>query len=36
MLAGTNVKPPQLDEFFMSEELRLREEELRALALPIR
>lgn len=36
MLSGTNVKPPQLDEFFMSEELPLREEELRALGLPIR
>jgi uncharacterized damage-inducible protein DinB len=36
MLSGTRVKPPQLDEFFMSEELPLREAELRALALPIR
>jgi uncharacterized damage-inducible protein DinB len=36
MLAGTRVKPPQLDEFFMSEELPLREEELRALGLPLR
>ena len=36
MLAGTEVKPPQLDEFFMSEELPLREEELRALGLPLR
>jgi uncharacterized damage-inducible protein DinB len=36
MLAGTSVKPPQLDEFFMSEELPLREEELRALSLPLR
>jgi uncharacterized damage-inducible protein DinB len=36
MLAGTNVKPPQLDEFFMSEELPLRERELRDLGLPLR
>jgi uncharacterized damage-inducible protein DinB len=36
MLAGTNVAPPQLDEFFMREELPLREEELRALGLPVR
>jgi hypothetical protein len=36
MLSGTSVKPPQLDEFFMSEELPLREEELRALGLPLR
>jgi uncharacterized damage-inducible protein DinB len=36
MLAGTAVKPPQLDEFFMSEELPLREAELRELGLPLR
>jgi uncharacterized damage-inducible protein DinB len=36
MLSGTRVEPPQLDEFFMSEELPLREEELRALELPLR
>jgi uncharacterized damage-inducible protein DinB len=36
MLAGTVVKPPQLDEFFMSEELPLREAELRELGLPLR
>jgi uncharacterized damage-inducible protein DinB len=36
MLSGTPVAPPQLDEFFMSEELPLREEELRALGLPLR
>jgi len=36
MLAGTKVKPPQLDEFFMSEELPLREAELRELGLPLR
>jgi uncharacterized damage-inducible protein DinB len=36
MLAGTRVAPPQLDEFFMSEELPLREAELRTLGLRIR
>ena len=36
MLAGTSATPPQLDEFFMSEELPLREEELRVLGLPLR
>ena len=35
MLSGTPVKPPQLDEFFMSEELHLRESELRDLGLPL-
>jgi uncharacterized damage-inducible protein DinB len=35
MLAGTDVKPPQLDEFFLREELPLREEELRELGLPL-
>jgi uncharacterized damage-inducible protein DinB len=35
MLAGTPVPPPQLDEFFMREELPLREEELRELGLPL-
>ena len=38
MLAGTKVKPPQLDEFFMREELRLREAdlaELRALGVKL-
>jgi uncharacterized damage-inducible protein DinB len=34
MLAGTKVKPPQLDEFFLSGELDLRRDELRALGLP--
>ena len=34
MLAGTKVKPPQLDEFFMSNELHKRRDELRALGLP--
>lgn len=33
MLAGTTVKPPQLDEFFLSEEAPLRAEELAALGL---
>jgi uncharacterized damage-inducible protein DinB len=36
MLAGTEVKPPQLDEFFMAEEAHLREAELRDLGLPLR
>src|SRR5215218_9746126 len=31
MLAGTNVKPPQLDEFFMTDEAPLRAEEFSAL-----
>lgn len=35
MLAGTPVKPPQLDEFFLREELPLRESELRELGLPL-
>jgi uncharacterized damage-inducible protein DinB len=35
MLAGTSVKPPQLDEFFMREELPLRREELVELGLPL-
>lgn len=35
MLAGTSVKPPQLDEFFMREELPLRESELSELGLPL-
>ena len=30
MLAGTNVKPPQLDEFFMTDEASLRAEEFKA------
>ena len=36
MLAGTPVKPPQLDEFFMAEEAPLRAHELRDLGLPAR
>jgi uncharacterized damage-inducible protein DinB len=34
MLAGTRVKPPQLDEFFLAGELALRRDELRELGLP--
>jgi uncharacterized damage-inducible protein DinB len=34
MLSGTAVKPPQLDEFFLDQDLALRRDELRALALP--
>ena len=34
MLAGTHVKPPQLDEFFLAGESHLRRDELRALGLP--
>ena len=33
MLAGTAVKPPQLDEFFLAEEAPLRADELAALGL---
>lgn len=36
MLSGTTVKPPQLDEFFLRDELPLREAELRELGLPLR
>jgi uncharacterized damage-inducible protein DinB len=35
MLSGTPAAPPQLDEFFLREELPLREAELRALDLPL-
>jgi uncharacterized damage-inducible protein DinB len=35
MLAGTSIRPPQLDEFFLREELPLRREELAALGLPL-
>jgi hypothetical protein len=31
MLAGTAVKPPQLDEFLLPSEAHLRSDELRAL-----
>ncbi|HJQ56613.1 MAG TPA: DinB family protein [Vineibacter sp.] len=34
MLSSTSVKPPQLDEFFLLDELPLRRDELRALGLP--
>jgi len=34
MLAGTKIKPPQLDEFFLAGEEHLRRDELRALGLP--
>ncbi len=33
MLAGTSVKPPQLDEFFLVQDEPLRRHELLALAL---
>jgi uncharacterized damage-inducible protein DinB len=36
MLSGTSVKPPQLDEFFLRDELPIREAELRELGLPLR
>jgi uncharacterized damage-inducible protein DinB len=36
MLAGTSVKPPQLDEFFLAQDAPLRRHELLALALPPR
>ncbi|MDQ3037997.1 MAG: DinB family protein [Myxococcota bacterium] len=36
MLAGTHVVPPQLDEFFLTAELPLREAELRELGLRVR
>ena len=35
MLAGTRVPPPQLDEFFLKEELPLRRAELVELGLPL-
>ncbi|HSD85873.1 MAG TPA: DinB family protein [Kofleriaceae bacterium] len=35
MLSGTAVNPPQLDEFFLADELSLREGELRELGLPV-
>jgi hypothetical protein len=31
MLAGTAVKPPQLDEFFVASEAPLRADDMRAL-----
>lgn len=36
MLAGTRIAPPQLDEFFMSQELPRRQAELTELGLPLR
>jgi hypothetical protein len=35
MLSGTAVSPPQLDEFFLREELPLRRHELAAFGLPL-
>jgi uncharacterized damage-inducible protein DinB len=35
MMAGTKVPPPQLDEFFLREELPLRQRELEELGLPL-
>ena len=35
MLSGTSAPPPQLDEFFLKEDLRLREAELRDAGLPV-
>jgi len=35
LLAGTRVAPPQLDEFFLAEELPLRRTELEELGLPL-
>ena len=35
MLAATSVAPPQLDQFFLSSDLPLREAELKVLNLPI-
>ena len=35
MLARTSVTPPQADEYFLSEDLPLRERELRELLLPL-
>jgi uncharacterized damage-inducible protein DinB len=34
MLAGTPVNPPQLDEFFLAQDLPVRAADLQALALP--
>jgi len=36
MLSGTSVAPPQLDEFFLADELPLRAAELAELGLPAR
>jgi uncharacterized damage-inducible protein DinB len=36
MLSGTSVPPPQLDEYFLRQDARVRADELRALGLPPR
>jgi uncharacterized damage-inducible protein DinB len=36
MLSGTSVAPPQLDEFFLGQDVPVRAEELRRLGLPVR
>ena len=36
VMGGTRVKPPQLDEFFLRDELPLRGAELKELGLPLR
>jgi hypothetical protein len=36
MLAGTSVKPPQLDDFFLAGDAPLRAAELAELGLPVR
>ncbi len=36
MLAGTEIAPPQLDEFFLASDAAQRDEELRRLGLPLR
>jgi uncharacterized damage-inducible protein DinB len=36
MLSGTRIKPPQLDEFFMADDLPLRRAEMEELGLPLR
>jgi len=36
MLSGTSVQPPQLDEFFLDQDLPLRQADLAGLALPER
>lgn len=33
MLAGTSVKPPQLDEFFLDYDWKLRKEEVERLGV---
>jgi len=36
MLSGTSVPPPQLDEYLLRDDAKLRAEELRCLGLPVR